>query len=260
MPKLKAETVRPLPLEKIDEPVNPDRISIDPESVKELAESIKDLGLLTPILVRPVGDRFEIVYGHRRFLAHRLLGLQAINAHVRDLSDADTAVIRATENIQSENLTTIEEAQIYKRLRDKCGLSWEDISRRMGKTVGIIRRRYDLLRMPPMLQDALQARKIVAAVAEELWPITDLGSLSYYLSFAVENGCTRDIARNWCKEWKDAQRRQSDAGGEGGGEVSPFQPRPYYMACDLCQSAVELGKETTMRICEVCHGTIKSNM
>ena len=249
-----------LPLDKVDEPVIPDRLFIDPEYIKELSESIAESGLMNAILVRPVNDRYEVVFGHRRLLAHRLLDLKEIKATVRDLSDADAAILRATENIQQEKLTSIEEAYAYKRLKEKCGLSWEQISKRMGKSIGVIRRRVDLLKMPPSLQEALQARKISAAVAEELWPISDKTSLSYYLSFAIDNGCTKEIARSWANEWKSNQRRESDAGAQGGEEVSPYQPKPYYLTCDVCNSAVELGQEVTQRICKACHGIIKQNM
>ena len=260
MTKKSPDQFKTLPLDKVDEPVIPDRLFIDPEYIKELAESIRESGLMNAILVRPVGDRYEVIFGHRRLLAHRLLELKEIKAVVRELTDTETAILRATENIQQEKLTPIEEGHAYKRLKDKCGLSWEEISKRMGKSIGVIRRRVDLLRMPPMLQEALQAKKIIASVAEELWPISDPTSLSYYLSFAIDNGCTRDIARNWANEWKSNQRRESSAREEGGQENSPFQPRPYYIACDVCNAAVELGHEVTQRICTDCNVTIKKNM
>jgi len=168
----------------------------------------------------------------------------------------EIVIARATENIQRKDLTPIEEAATYNDLHKIYGMSLEEIGKKMGKSPGIVKRRIDMLRMPPQLQEALHKKRVSIAVAEELWPISDLAQLDYYLSFALDGGCTKDVARQWCKDWKDSQRRSSTA-VEGSGEpMSPYEPRPTFLPCDLCQGPVELGKDKIMRACPECYKLI----
>lgn len=254
----KAKQIQKIDLVLIDEPDHILRMSIDTDRIKELADSISAVGQLQPILVVPRGKRFEIVFGHRRYLAIKSLGQTNIIAEVRVLSDEEVALMRATENIDRENLTPMEEAGTYQSLIDRCGWDIDKVSERMGKSPAVIRRRLDLLRMPPALQKAVHGQQISMTVAEELWAIRDIASMEYYLSFAVENGCTREVARQWAKEWKDQVRRSSnpDVGGVQLA-LSPFEPRPSYVPCDLCNSPVELGKDRLLRVCPGCLGLIK---
>lgn len=256
MVKHSKEIEKSVNLSLIDEPDGILRMDIDPDELEELAQSIQEIGLLQRVLLARMGDRFEIVFGHRRFLAHQKAGIPKIKAVVRTMSREEIAIARATENISRRDLTPIEEAVTYNDLHDKYGMSIADIGKKMGKSPGIVKRRIDMLRMPPQLQKALHKKRISIAVAEELWPISDLVQLDYYLSFALDGGCTKDVARQWCKDWKDSQRRQSTAVEGGGEQFSPCEPRPTFLSCDLCEGPVELGKDKIMRACPDCYKQI----
>ena len=247
-------------LDEIDPPNVVDRMEIDAEKVAELAESISEVGLLQPVLLRPVADRYEIVAGHRRFLAHQKLGVSTIEAVVKEMTDQEAAIIRASENLARENLTPLEEAVIFNNLISAHSMVIEQVAKKFGYKPGTIRRRMDLIKMPPQLQEAVHKKQISVTVAEELWPISDTGSLEYYLMFAVENGCTKETARGWCKEWRDSKRREGSSSGQGGQILAPSEPRPVYVTCDLCTGPMELGQETVLRLCPECFGTIKKNM
>jgi len=247
-------------LSEIDEPSVVDRVEIDPEGIAELAENISEIGLLQPVLLRPISGRYEIVAGHRRFLACQKLGLSLIDAVIKEMTDQEAAIIRASENLARENLTAIEEAVIFGNLLTNHSMSVEQVAKKFGYKPGTIRRRTDLLKMPPPLQQAVHKKQISVTVAEELWPISDLADLDYYLTFAIENGCTKETARLWCKEWKDSKRRERPAGGEGTQVFAPSEPRPVYVVCDLCIGPMEIGKETVLRVCPGCYKLIKENM
>lgn len=249
-----------VPLSQISPPDVVDRMEIDPQKVAELAESISEVGLLQPVLLRPIADGFEIVAGHRRFLAHQKLGVSVIDAVVKKMTDQEAAIIRASENLARENLTPLEEAVIFNNLIAKHSMAIEQVAKKFGYKPGTIRRRMDLIKMPPQLQEAVHKKQISVSVAEELWPISDVGSLEYYLMFAVENGCTKETARGWCKEWKDSKRREGSSGGGGSQVFAPSEPRPVYVTCDLCVGPMEIGKETVLRICPDCYKLIKQNM
>lgn len=261
MAKRSDQQIKDLSLDLIDEPKGILRMDIDPDGLDDLVQSISEIGLLQPILVAIHGDRFEIVFGHRRYLAHVKLGLSTVRSIIRKMTDQEIGIARATENISRADLTPIEEAATYKNLIDEYGLTLEQVSKKMSKTPGTIKRRMDLLRMPPILQKAVHKKQISMTVAEELWPIADKASLEYYLMFAVENGCTREVARSWAKDWKDGQRRSQSPDGEGGRvDFSPNEPRPSYVPCDICSEPVDLNETIFFRACPVCAAAIKKGM
>ncbi|MBA7495080.1 Nucleoid occlusion protein [subsurface metagenome] len=261
MAKAKSQRISDIPLDKIKEPKAMVRMDIDPDYIKELAQSISEIGLLQPILVAIDGDDFETVHGHCRYLAHKRLGVSTIRAMIRKMSPAEIGLARATENIARLDLTPIEEAATYKNLIEEYGMTLEKVSQKMGKTPGTIKRRMDLLRMPPILQKAVHSKKVSMTVAEELWPISDLASLDYYLMFAIENGCSKEVARGWAKDWKDSKRRSGGASDKGPFEqLSICEPRPTYLPCDVCLAPVDINEMKVMRVCPGCGSAIKKGM
>lgn len=253
--------VADIELHTIIEPKAMIRMEIDKDYIAELAQSISEVGLLQPVLVAIDGEKYEMVAGHCRYLAHKRLGLSKIKAIVCVMTAEEVAVARATENLTRADLTPVEEAATYKNLIDVLGFTIEKVALKMGKTPGTIKRRMDLLKMPAMLQKAVHKKQISMTVAEELWSIRNETSLEYYLMFAIENGCTQVVARQWAKEWMDTQRRQHASSVQGGGgDLSPFEPRPTYLPCDICNEPVELGKDRLLRICQNCGSAIKKGM
>lgn len=252
----KSDKTLEIDLSLIDEPNGILRMDIDPEYIAELAQSIKEIGLLQSILLAIQGERYEIVAGHCRYLAHIKAGLPRIRATVRQMTRQEIVIARATENLDRRDLTPVEEASTYKDLIDNSGLTLEEVGKKMGKSPGLVKRRMDILRMCPQLQKALHAKRISIGVAEELWPISDLTQLDYYLSFAIDGGCTVAVARQWRKDWQDSVRRKSSDVAGGGDLLPPNAPRPNFIPCDVCVGPVELGKDVIMRVCPDCHQKI----
>ena len=252
MAKPLTENIIKIVVDLVDEPKGIIRMEINQDYISELAASISENGLFQPILLRPDKSRYEIVFGHRRYLAHKQLNLQGIKAIVRNMTDKEAAIARATENLSREDLTPIEEAATYRDLIDVYGMSIDQVARKIGMTPGTVRRRLDLLKMPPSLQKAVHGKLISMTVAEELWGIDDAASLEYYLSFAIDGGCTKGTAREWCKDWKDSVRRQRSSGEDGGGEISPLEPRPHYIACDICLEPAKIEDARSLMICPTC--------
>jgi len=252
--------VQNIPLSAIDRPATPDRLSIDPEYIKELAASIASRGLMSPVLLCPRGDRYEIVAGDCRYLAFMSLDRTDIPAFVEELSPEDVSISRATENLQRKDLTIIEEARVYRTLHNDHNMSWDEIGKRTGKRPGNVKRRYDLLKLPEVLVTALHEKKIGYAVAEELARLQDIGRIEYYLGYCVDHGATRDVVVAWVKEELSLIRQKESTGGEGEwGSPSPEQ-RPVYVSCDLCAGPMEVKAVVYMRVCGDCHRTIKKNM
>ncbi|MBA7544329.1 Nucleoid occlusion protein [subsurface metagenome] len=246
--------VQELALHLIDRPAEGIRMEIDDDYIGELAASIAAEGLLQPIRVRPIGERYEVVFGDCRYLAFKRLGRETIPAIVKEMSLKETAIARGVENLRRKDLTPIEEAVVYEGLAETFGMSKEQIAETMGVSVSLVISRLDLLHMPPQLQQALHAGKISIAVARALWPISDVGRLEYYLEHAVINGITADVASRWCQEWKSAQRRPVYGSEDGGRAPAPEEPRPHYVTCNRCQGPVRLEDMRQRTLCPKCDG------
>lgn len=257
MTKASRATIKEVALDLIDEPHGRIRLEVDPESIADLAANIAEVGLLQPIIIRKNEERFEIVAGHRRYLAFQLLKKKRIPAIVRDLDDVACALARASENLGRVDLSPVEEAAIYSELRDEHKLTIAEISGRMGKSIGVVKRRLDLLDMPDCLQKAIHYKGINYSVAEELWSLGDLAKIEYFLVFAVEHGATQAVVRGWVQDEKKKMRLKDSGTAEGSSLANPMQARPVYVPCDLCLGSMEIGTETVIRACEVCTKAIK---
>ncbi|SDN85174.1 chromosome partitioning protein, ParB family [Psychrobacillus sp. OK028] len=135
-------------------PFQPRKI-FDEEAMKELSESIKEHGVLQPIILRKKGSKFEIVVGERRFRASQLANLEVIPAVIRELNDQQMMEIAILENLQREDLTAIEEAEAYQNLIENLNLTQEQLAFRLGKSRPHIANHIRLLSLPPVVRDAI---------------------------------------------------------------------------------------------------------
>ena len=146
----------------------------DESETLELADSIKEHGILQPVVVRQVGDKYEIIAGERRFKANILAGNDSIPAIVNDLDDKNSSEIAIIENIQRQNLTPIEEAISYKRIIDMGYLTQEQLARKIGKSQSAIANKIRLLKLSDNVQDALMEKKISERHARSLLKLDSL--------------------------------------------------------------------------------------
>ena len=124
------------------------RRNFDEEKLNELAASIKEFGVLEPILIKKSIHGYEIIAGERRYKASQIAGLETIPAVIKDFSDENMMQIALLENIQREDLSAIEEAEAYSKLIKSLGISQEELSRRMGKSRSHITNMIGLLKLP----------------------------------------------------------------------------------------------------------------
>ena len=145
---------------------------VDDDRLKELSESIKADGVLQPVVVRRRGTKYELVMGERRLRAARLAGMAMIPVVIRDVSDADSLRLAIVENIQRENLNSIEEAQAYRRLISEFGVSQADVAGMVGKDRSSIANTIRLLNLPQEVQGMIQEGALSAGHARALLALT----------------------------------------------------------------------------------------
>ena len=253
--------VRDVPLDDVIGPLEPVRGSINMDKVRELAESIREKGQLQDALVRPRDGKYEVVWGDRRFLALKLISASTIRAEIRDLTDEETIILRATENLQREDLTPMEQARIYGQLHSRLQYTVEKIARQMGKNRATIMRYLDLLDLPEEFHNALDAGQISVGVAEILKAIGDEELRRYYLTNAANNGCSMKTAQLWVSDYeatKAAQYYTSSVGADG--VVLTPVIKPIYYACDLCAEPVELSAARHVLACPACVVKLRSRV
>ena len=137
------------------------RTRFDEEALMELAESIRIQGIIQPITVRQLGrDQYQLIAGERRLQASRLIGLTHVPAYVRQANDQQMLEMALIENIQRENLNSIEIALSYQRLITECNLKQEELGTRVGKNRTTVNNYIRLLKLPPVIQAALRDTKI----------------------------------------------------------------------------------------------------
>lgn len=185
---LVAEDSSEIGIDLIDpSPVQP-RSHFDDRSLKELAMSIRENGIVQPVLVRPNGSRFELVAGERRWRAAQLAGLERIPAVVREIPDDKVLELALIENIQREDLNAIEEARAYKKLIEMVGLTQELLAQRVGRDRSYITNHIRLLRLPDDLQLLVQEGKLSGGHARTLLGTDDVAAQRRVARKIIEKG------------------------------------------------------------------------
>ena len=165
--------VRELPLEKVVPNPSQPRMTWHEETLQELAVSIKEHGVLQPILVRPSGDHYEIIAGERRWRSSKIAGKQTIPAIVERFDDATALEIALIENLQREDLSPLDEAVIYKKMTDELGYSIRQLAGKLGKDKGYVENRLRLASAPDDVREMVAKRYDTLSAAYELMKLED---------------------------------------------------------------------------------------
>lgn len=200
-PTATAGSISEIPVQQIEtNPFQP-RTKFEEEALNELAQSIKELGIIQPITVRKLGyDKYQLISGERRFRASQLAGLTAIPAYIRIANDQSMLEMALVENIQRAELDAIEVAISYQRLIEECQLTQEEMSQRVGKKRSTISNYLRLLKLPAEIQNGLRTNKLSMGHARALVNIENVDEqLSVYRQILEENLSVRkteDVAKS----------------------------------------------------------------
>ncbi|MHB8398558.1 MAG: ParB/RepB/Spo0J family partition protein [Candidatus Limnocylindrales bacterium] len=170
----RAGSVRRLPLDRVEPNPEQPRVTFVQETIDELAASIRERGVLQPILVRPMGPgRFQIVAGERRWRASRIAGLDTIPALVEEIDDETALEIAIIENLQREDLSPLDEAAMYDRMIREHGYSIRKLAEKLGKDKGYLENRLRLADAPVEIRELVSVRKDTLSHAYELLKVAD---------------------------------------------------------------------------------------
>jgi ParB family chromosome partitioning protein len=240
----------------IDEPPAPIRLTMDGAKLRELSDSIRDIGLQQPITVieetaecrcpgasqnlhwdnclAPDTKRYRIVTGHRRFIAHQMLGATDVLCIVRRPGELQEIAAMIAENACREDLNPAEEAIWFHTLVSEQGYTEENLMTLTRRTADYIGDRFRLLRGDEMVFAAVQANDIPYAVARELNKMEDQPMRRYYLDAAIRGGVSSRVVRRWVEEWRNNQVPQTANPVQMQPAEVPAAVEAYRHCCELC--------------------------
>jgi ParB family chromosome partitioning protein len=210
----------------IPNPTQP-RQEFSEQEISELTESIKALGVLSPILVRPYAGGYQIVAGERRFRASTRAGLSQVPVIIRDLGERETLEIALVENIQRQSLNPIEEAKGYQRLIEDFSMTVQEVAERVGKDRATVANIARVLKLPPVVQDMLRDGRITLGHAKAILtvkePVAQIGLANKVIAEnltvrAVEAIVSREVVFDAPKKGSPAE----ESAGSIAREISPY--------------------------------------
>lgn len=166
------------------------RLAFDEQGLKELSDSIKEHGIIQPLVLRKLGNKYEIIAGERRYKAATMAGLVSVPAVISNIDDNKSAEVALVENVQRRDLTPIEEARSYKNLLDKGYLTQEQLAKKMGLSQPAIANKLRLLNLDEEVQQALMNEKISERHARALLTVDDKEKQKYWLHRIINERLT----------------------------------------------------------------------
>ena len=250
------EKIEYIPIEKILEPREEIRSYITREALDELKTSIEKYGILSPLKVRPIGDKFEIVYGHRRFIAAKELGFTHLPCIVEELDDKATLIQRIHENVMREEMNIIDQVNLVHRLYDREGMSYKEIGEVFGKSESWARDMDRLWYCDEEIKAALMAGHIKKSHAIVLMRHPDRERRIYFLKLCIENGASPKTLDLWIRDdlgvietIREATPIQKISDLKKGAGTVKFR-------CATCDEMVPGDAMYVIHLCERCYRTL----
>ena len=239
------DSIRTLRLSQIDPNRSQPRQYFEDESLDELSDSIRQFGVLQPILVQKKGNRYEIIAGERRWRAARKAGLTEIPAIVREYTDQETLELSLIENIQREDLNPIEEAKAFRRLVEEFSLRQEDLAVRVSKSRTAITNSLRLLKLDERVQDMIVQGQISMGHARALIPV-EIPEEQYLIAqqIAEKHLSVRDVEK-LIKARLSGKKKKKDSGKDKTDERDPALELAYKEIEERLKQS--LGTKTTIR-------------
>ena len=201
-----SSTINEIAIDQIEANPNQPRREFDEAALQELANSIREIGIIQPITLRQIADnRFQIIAGERRWRASQIAGLKAIPAYIRTINDENVMEMALVENIQREDLNAIEIALAYEHLMETSGMTQEKVSERVGKSRTAVTNYLRLLKLPAQVQMALQNKEIDMGHARALLSVESPALQIKLFKEIVKNGYSVRKVEDLVKQYKDGE-------------------------------------------------------
>ncbi len=227
------ENIKQIFTDQIDDPEFAMRSDIDRNELFELADNIKQNGLINPITVRPKNGRFEVVAGHRRFSACKIAGIIKIQCVVRELDDNQTFSIMAAENLERADVDPVDEANFIARYMEQTKFTVPQVAKVLRRSVAYVESRLAVGKMPDYMQTYLKSGDIKLGAALALSEITNANILRTYVDMAVRDGISVAQADYWVHTWKMSTLPGGALAETPPNDFKPSETVPIQFECAL---------------------------
>lgn len=229
------------------------RLVASREGLEELANDIRDRGILQPLLVRREKDRFRLVAGWRRLEAAKICRLPVVPVCVVTGSDFEAEIMKVQENIMREDVNPIDEAKFYHSLVATYGLTVHDLCDVVHKSRQYVETRFDLMALDKSFQEAIEGDRISISVARELGRIDDYNERQRTLTAACENGITLRVARMWVADYERQKLLNSPSDVPDGYVPHATVNVEIREHCQLCSELMEGVRRRILVVCSKCY-------
>lgn len=230
-----SKQIQQVSLSLIDDPHTPMRSGMDEEKLQELERSIKRHGLMQPIVLRKIGERYEIIAGHRRFLAMRRMKAALIDAVIDEATDAQADERRMAENLYREDINPVDEARYIRKMVEEHSVEPHQLAEMTGKSEVYLQARYELLDYPAYILEALEREQIGLGAAQWLAKIEDDRVRRDYVRFGILGGLTAVRARAWYESWRAGHVPTVAGQIVVPDRTAAGEPLPIFDVCAFCR-------------------------
>ena len=239
-------------VDRIIDPVDPMRTDLTEESVNELVESIKQVGIIEPLIVREDGENYEVIAGHRRLTAARFAGLMMIPCVIRNEHGMEAEILKIHENLARSEINAVDWAQHLIKLKEQYKLSTAQIAEILGMSDSWVAQHLDIINYPPVVLTAIQAGTLAFSAARELAQIKDPLKRAVYVKAAVRGGVTPAMAVQWRKQANQTFNPESptEENTEDPIQISAEELPPVF--CPVCKEEIIAEQQYTLIIHETC--------
>lgn len=227
-------------LDLIDDPERPLRTNMTEASVQELVLSIKQVGIIEPIVVKEAKGRYEVIAGHRRTFAARLAKLVEVPCYVRKVNNEESEMLKIHENLYRADISPADEALHFAHLIDKQKLTPTHIAQLISKSQSYVGDRLAILDYPDFLKEAMDKKEISFSVAREFARFDDHTQMRHAVYYAKRGGMTQEMARKWVQDHKRSGEQaliEPEPIATATGESAPVE---HQTECVYCREPLRL--------------------
>lgn len=241
-----------IPVDRIADPERPMRSDMAPENVIDLVASIKQVGIIEPLVVVKKGDDFEVVAGHRRLFAASIAGLTQVPCLVHEVAGLELEMMKLHENMGRSEISPIDWATHLSYLKTHYGISTEKLAEMLGASAPWVHQRLAILEYPEYLREALRRGELTFSAARELSQIKDDKTREVYTHHAVTGGVTPTLAAQWRRRanlMPPTPENQEVAVPQEESSQPQYTPFPI---CPVCKEEVPIEHNLTIQIHDYC--------
>lgn len=240
IPQVPTSYFKLISVDLLDDPEQPMRSDLTDLSVEDLVVSMKQVGIIEPLVVKAVGGRFEVIAGHRRLYSARLAKIVEVPCYVRTAGQEETEMLKIHENMYRAEINPSDEARHFSVMIDKYHMTPVKIAQLISKSLGYVTDRLGILDYPDFLRDAMMKGEISFSVAREFARFDDLAQMSSAVYYAKRGGMTAEMAKKWVVDYKRSKEHPSVTAVASQNDTTGREEVEHFVQCTYCRENVSL--------------------